>query len=356
MQVASTSPPGSGFPGFPRDFGYGHRLVDLGSVWRTSWLGSNGDREIVEGCSEESAGNSRHIAYSATHALVRLAVSQGCSGSPSELPRVLFPPSSDKGPFTGEDVLAFKRVVAHAQRWLPWVPTNWDNVYNERFAMGRGTGEVEDTGVRGFQRQEGLDDTGVINDATYQRMRRARIPIGERKGAPIMDAEAVRLLRIAADEHSEDAKVRKIRASMSDFMRRAEANERVWHYDMRRPFTGFGVSPEQFHINDCSGYAILTYHWARKETGTLIPDPSGYRYSGYGNTWDDLDGHTRVVSGNYLVGDLAHYDGHVTICRVAGGGQTSRWSSFGAEGGPDDLSLYYRPDFIKVVRPRLLPA
>jgi len=281
---------------------------------------------------------------------------KGSAVGPAELPRILYPPSEDKGTFNGEDVLAFKRTVAHAQRWLPWVPSNWDNVYNERFAMGRGTGEVEDTGVRGFQRQEGLDDTGIINDATYQRMRRARIPVGERKGAPCMDAESVRLLRIATQEHSEDEKIRKIRTAMSDFMRRAEANERVWHYDMGRPYSGLGKQPEQVHVNDCSSYVCLIYWWARIQSGVLIPDPSGYRYSGYGNTWDDLDGHPRITSGNYFVGDLAHYDGHVTICRQPGNGSTSRWSSFGAEGGPDDLGLYYRPDFVKVVRPRLTPA
>lgn len=285
-----------------------------------------------------------------------LPYKKGPAVGPAKLPRVLHPPSADKGTFTGDDVLATKRIASHAQRWLPWAPSGWDKVYNERFAMGRGTGNVGGSGVRGFQRQEGLPETGVLNDVTYQRMRRARIPIGPREGDPILDPESAKLIRNAIEELEPASDLVRIRKAITDFCKRAQENEKLWHYDQQRPYTGLGVIPEREHVNDCSSYVILTYWWARTVANILIPDPSGYRYTGFGNTWDDLDGHPRVTSGNYLVGDLAHYDGHVTICYQGGGWESSDWSSFGWEGGPQSQELYYRPDFLKVVRPPLLPA
>lgn len=256
----------------------------------------------------------------------------------------------------GDDVMAIKRAISHAQRWLPWEPSQWDARYRESFALGKGTGKVAGSGVRGFQRQEGLPQTGILDDATYQRIRRALIPEGPREGSPILDAESIRLIEEAIQEFSPAAKLERVRAAISDFCRRAENAQEMWHYTQQRPYTGLGVVPERSHQNDCSSYVCLAYFWARQETEILVPDPSRYRYSGYGNTWDDLDGHARVLSGNYLIGDLAHYDGHVTICRKAGDSSSAVWSSFGAEDGPEALPLHYRGDFLKVVRPPLLPA
>lgn len=254
----------------------------------------------------------------------------------------------------GDDVMAMKRAISHAQRWLPWEPSQWDNRYREVFAMGSGKGIVAVSGVRGFQRQEDMEEDGILDDAVYQKIRRALIPVGPREGDHILDPVSIKLIQQAAYEFGPEGKKDKIRAAMTDFCLRAESSEDLWHYTQQRPYTGLGVVPERTHENDCSGYVILTYYWARRQTGILIPDPSGYRYSGYGNTWDDLDGHPRVITGNYLVGDLAHYNGHVTICRKPGNASTSVWSSFGAEAGPEATTLYYRGDFIKVVRPELL--
>lgn len=260
----------------------------------------------------------------------------------------------------GDDVLAMKRAMSHAQRWLPWEPSQWDNRYRKTFALGKGTGAVAGSGVRGFQRQEWrgqpAKQTGVVDDETYQRIRRALIPVGPREGAHILDAVAIGLIKDAIWEFSDDAKLAKIRAAITDFCLRAESIEEIWHYSQRRPYTGLGVVPERTHENDCSSYVILAYYWAREKTGILVPDPSGYRYSGYGNTWDNLDGHPRVYSGNYRVGDLAHYNGHVTICRKQGDASSSVWSSFGSEGGPEQFPLYYRGDLRFVCRPALLPS
>lgn len=278
---------------------------------------------------------------------------KGTAVGPATLPRVLRPPAPGEI-MRGYDVAAFKRATCRAGRWGEWQPSEWDNVYWAVFALGKGTGNVEDSGVRGVERQEGLAQNGVIDDVLYQRYRRIKVPDGPHKGEPIFDGVAVELLNKAHHEYGPGSKERRIREAITDFCLRAEQYEEVWHYTQKRPYTGLGVEPEKTHENDCSSYAILAYYWARKVTDLRVPDPSGYAYSGYGNTWDNLDGHPRVTSGNYLVGDLAHYDGHVTICRKPGDADSSVWSSFGTEFGPDGLRLFYRGDFIKVVRPPLL--
>jgi hypothetical protein len=278
---------------------------------------------------------------------------------PDKVPRVLSPPSAGKGTFTGPDAMAVKRGISRAQRFDPWAPLNWDYTYGEVIALGRGTGQVGDSGVRGFQRQEfplaKAKHTGIVNEETYQRMRRALVPVGPNEGDPIFDPKAVDLLFEAAKEYAPLTDIQKVREAIVDFTRRAEAHEAVWHYSQRRPYTGLGDAPELKHWGDCSSYVILCYYWARQVTRIRVPDPSGYQYAGWGNTWDNLDGHPRVTSGSYQVGDLAHYSGHVTICRKAGDYLTSVWSSFGSESGPDDKDLHYSGDFIKVVRPPLLP-
>jgi len=167
-------------------------------------------------------------------------------------------------------------------------------------------------------------------------------------------AVAALLLRQAAGEFSQDAKVAAWRVAVADFCRRAEeASSAAWVYSQDRPFGGFGVEPELYHRNDCSGYAILAYWYGRK-SGLLVPDPSDYGFTGYGST-RELDDNPTVTSGNYLVGDLAMYggSGHVTICKRPGDGNTSRWSSFGGEPRPVERTLFYRSDFLKVVRPAL---
>lgn len=277
---------------------------------------------------------------------------KGTAVGPATLPRKLWPPS-DGERAQGYDVLAYKRATCRAGRWGEWTPDQWDNVYWKVFALGKGTGQVADSGIRGIERQEGLAENGVMDDVLYQRMRRIRVPDGPHKGEPIFDGPAVKLLELALKEYGPGAEERKIREAITDFCIRAEINESRWHYTQQRPYQGLGDAPEETHEGDCSSYVIMAYYWAKQVTGLKVPDPSGYSYSGYGNTWDDLDGHERVTSGNYLVGDLAHYDGHVTICRKAGNADRAVWSSFGSEIGPDGFPLYYRGDFRQVVRPPL---
>jgi hypothetical protein len=121
---------------------------------------------------------------------------KGVPIGPSKLPRIFYPPSHDRGTFIGPAVLAMKRAISRAQRWEPWAPEEWHTTYSEKFAMGRGTGKVGDSGVRGFQRQESIYEDGVLGDETYQRMRRCLVPVGNpNAGEHIFDAECQRLLQ-----------------------------------------------------------------------------------------------------------------------------------------------------------------
>lgn len=114
---------------------------------------------------------------------------------PSQLPRPLYAPgnpggypASDDGP----DVVAIKRAISRLGRW-PWQA--FDDTFSPGFARGTG-GNVVNTGVAGFQRQQGLRATGNVGDETYQNLRYARIPEGLPKaGQPAFDSVAVDLLK-----------------------------------------------------------------------------------------------------------------------------------------------------------------
>lgn len=125
---------------------------------------------------------------------------KGAAVGPPTLPRVL-DHRLDKMQ-RGPDVRAFKRITSRALRW-PWEPLEWDNAYWDSFALGREGGAVATSGIRGFQRQEWREQaakqTGVLNDETYQRMRRSIVPTGPNLGEPLLDSVAKRLLLEADD-------------------------------------------------------------------------------------------------------------------------------------------------------------
>ena len=251
-------------------------------------------------------------------------------------------PANPRGPNKGPTAKALKRALIRL-KYLDAEFTDIDEHYNYALQVA----------MRKWQRslKSDVQPSGQYGRGSWEAMRGAKVLDGPHKGEWAMDGVGQKLIQKEWLENQaptlDDA-----RKAIAEFCLRAEAHESVWHYSQRRPFDGFGVAPELAHINDCSGYAVLAYDWARRETGLAVPDPSGHTYSGYGNTWDDLDGHPKV-SGSYLIGDLAHYDGHVMICRKAGDGQNSLWSSHGSEGGPDARQLFYRDDFLFVVRPPL---
>lgn len=149
-----------------------------------------------------------------------------------------------------------------------------------------------------------------------------------------------------------------LRQQITRFCLVAEKYEARWHYTQARPYTGLGVPPAYTHHNDCSSYVCLTFFWAAHMAQVPAEDPSGYHYSGGGNTdtiFNFLRAHRAPVD-RYRVGDIALYlersyeYHHAIVCRRAGTGDTSEWSSFGQEAGPQPASLHYRSDLTNVYR------
>ena len=277
-------------------------------------------------------------------------------------PRPLYPPNSaDKGKQPsghGPDVLAYKRALARAGRYLPWNPSGWDDSYSDTFAHGpsAGDGDHSVSGVAGFQSQARVEASGWIGEATFEALRVSLVPADlQHGGEPLFDSVCVSLLRTAAKQFAEpQAGEADIATAIADFLEKAESNEPRWHYSQNRPVK-VDVNPSAASIqSDCSGIVIQAYYHARKKTGLDVPDPARQRWSGYGNTDLYEDDHPRVTDGQYRVGDLAHYHHHVCICRRAGDATTSVWTSHGQESGPEARQLHYRSDFMFVVRPPLL--
>lgn len=127
-------------------------------------------------------------------------------------PRPLYPPdANNKIPSeNGPDVIAYKRTISRLGRWNPWDPKAWDGAYNNSFSHGRGTGNVGDSGVAGFQRQMNIDDTGYMGKATFNTLASCRVPEGrEHEGEMAMDPNAVNLIMEAyaiygGEEHNPD--------------------------------------------------------------------------------------------------------------------------------------------------------
>jgi hypothetical protein len=277
-------------------------------------------------------------------------------------PRSVFPPDSKEQKKTasapGPDVLAYKRALARAQRWLPWNPSGWDDSYSDAFSHGTSANDVDVSGIAGFQRQMGLKPTGFIGEQTFEALRISLVPSkrGVRHvGQPLFDSVCIRLLEQAAEQFAKPpVGVEDVRAAIADFLQKAEANEANWHYSQKRPVK-LDVDPSGPSItSDCSGIVIQAYRHAAKTTGLAVADPAKQNWLGWGNTDQHEDDHPRVTDGQYQVGDLAHYRGHVTICRKAGDASTAVWTSHGQESGPDPRTLHYRSDFRFVVRPRIL--
>ena len=83
--------------------------------------------------------------------------------------------------------------------------------------------------------------------------------------------------------------------------------------------------------SDCSGSVIQAFHYAKRITGQPVKDPAKQGWSGYGNTDLYEDDWPKVTSGQYQIGDLGHYQGHVTLCIKPGDWDWSDWWSFGSE-------------------------
>jgi hypothetical protein len=111
------------------------------------------------------------------------------------MPRPLYPPDASargkKPSPAGLDVEAVKRAVSRGGRW-PW--QRFSTEFSNGFSHGAGP-NVIDSGVAGIQRQNGIDATGWIGEATFNLLRSARIPVGlPHAGEPLFDARAIELL------------------------------------------------------------------------------------------------------------------------------------------------------------------
>jgi hypothetical protein len=281
-------------------------------------------------------------------------------------PRPLYPPEAKhqgRDPSKdGPDVVAYKRTVCRMGRWKPWDPASWDDSFNNLFSQGRGTGMVGDSGVRGIQRQQGLDQTGWVGEKTFNLMRSARVPDGPNEGEMAMDSVAVNLIEEAwaiygGDPTPETAA--DVEGAIVDYCKRSiNANPGI-HYSQARAMTHLGVPPENGFTADCSGHSTSSYYWARKVTSVPVPDPNHSGFNGYGYTGTLIN--NPEVKAPYEVGDLAIYGdsygdtSHVVTCYKPGDAGESKWCSHGSESGPYSVTLHYRDDLLCVVRPGLTP-
>ena len=268
---------------------------------------------------------------------------------PGPLKRTLYPPSSvevGQSP-PGDDVIGLKRAISRAGCWR-WQEFSDD--YTNGFAHGE---EGNGKGVAGYQRSVGIPGTGTYGPDTHEALREAKVPKGApHAGEDVWDQTAVNLYAgSSSGGGGSSSPVERVRAKLTEFCERA-LSEPDWYYSQNRA-VDISVNPNGPATSDCSGSCIQAFHYAKRETGLNVPDPAMQGWSGYGNTNYYEDDHPKVTSGQYLVGDLAHYDGHVCLCYRPGSSSSSRWFSFGSE-PPSSRELYYRSDFRKVVRPPLV--
>lgn len=120
-------------------------------------------------------------------------------------PRPLYPPDATKQGKTpskdGPDCLAYKRVCWRAGRW-PGPAANFDRAFSNAFSHGKSGGNVADSGIAGIQRQQKIDPTGWIGQATFNTLRSIRIPEGlPNAGQMAMDATAANLIKQAWEQY-----------------------------------------------------------------------------------------------------------------------------------------------------------
>ena len=152
----------------------------------------------------------------------------------------------------------------------------------------------------------------------------------------------------------------KTRRSVAVYCAAAVANEPRIHYSQHRPFHFVDDIGHGWHTLDCSGFVVNVFWNASHDLKVYLEDPSGMKFSGWGNTWTMetwLHSHGKRVTetNGYLVGDVVMYIGHTAVCSKAGSATVSEWTSHGSEGGPKVVRLNYRDDVVGVWRhPQLL--
>jgi len=247
----------------------------------------------------------------------------------------------------GNTALAVKRAMAHLG-FLPWEPDTWDNQWNDKL----------NTAAAKWKVKRGLIPAGSTDGSWGEKAHTTMRGTWFEKDGKHMDAfdgESQRLLqeekRAQPAPPPTSSAQQQVRDAIVDFCSQGLAHPSGWTYSQNRAVK-VNVDPAGKVSSDCSGSVVQAYAYARKKTGLNVPDPAMQNWTGYGNTSYYEDDHP-TVSGSYQVGDLAHYDGHVTLCIKAGDWNSSDWWSFGSE-PPSKRKLGYRTDFRKVVRPPLI--
>jgi len=110
-------------------------------------------------------------------------------------PRSVYPPdAAAKGrtpSSNGPDIEAYKRTVSRAGRW-PW--QTFDEAFSNGFSHGTSS-NVGESGVAGFQRQQDIESTGWIGEATFDELRSIKVPAGKpHAGEMAMDVTAQNLI------------------------------------------------------------------------------------------------------------------------------------------------------------------
>jgi hypothetical protein len=248
-----------------------------------------------------------------------------------------------KHPHEGPTIEAIKRALARLG-YMTWKGLD----FTQRWPAG---GEL-DKAFRKWERDKELPGNGTYGEQEWKFLRYEKVKEGPNAGKNALDSYACKLIRTDwAEQNVPDEQ--DFRAALVKFCLAAERNEPRWHYRMMRPLDVSVEPTASYVVSDCSMYVIQAYHWAMGKSGLVVPDPSKQGWSGYGNTSEHEDDHPRVSDGNYKVGMLAHYSGHVTLCRKPGTATTAVWSSHGQEAGPIPVSLSYRNDLRFVVIPPL---
>jgi hypothetical protein len=246
----------------------------------------------------------------------------------------------------GNTALAVKRAMAHLG-FLEWEPDKWDEQWNEKL----------NTATAAWKRKRGLipedSSDGSWGKKSHDTMRGTWF--GEEQ-KPAFDGESQRLLKeekkASAPPPPQESPQERVREAITSFCTQG-IGEPDWYYSQARAIDK-EVSPNGPSTSDCSGSVIQIFWYAKKQTGLNVPDPAMQGWSGYGNTqYYECDHPTVNSNGPFQIGDLAHYDGHVTCCYRAGDAQSADWWSFGSE-PPSSRKLHYRDDFWKVVRPPLV--
>jgi hypothetical protein len=213
-------------------------------------------------------------------------------------------------------------------------------------------GSMFDQAFGEWSLKKGFQNDHTYGEGKWEELRRVTIPSGAHAGEYALDAYACDLIRDEKAAGGSSA-IEAVRKKIVAFCEQGLRKPGLWNYTQNRavdltvdPWGGATIN------SDCSGSVLQAVYHAKKVTGHPVKDPAKQNWSGYGNT-DLYEDDWPAVSGNYLVGDLGHYEGHVTLCIKKGGWDSSEWWSFGSE-PCSRRKLSYRNDFRKVVRPDYL--